>query len=121
VLLAAFLLTTGCSGGTTKLTSDDNGKKIHIKAGERFAIELEGNPSTGYTWEVTDLDANYLQQVGETGFKGSFPGLAGSGGIQTLTFITKSAGQTNLTLVHHRPWEKDVAPLESYQVVIIVD
>jgi inhibitor of cysteine peptidase len=98
----------------------DNGKTIQVKAGDQITIALEGNPSTGYTWEAADLDTSMFQQVGEIQFQGSNPGLVGSGGTLTLTFATLQAGTAPLTLVYHRPWETNVAPQSTFTVTVIV-
>jgi inhibitor of cysteine peptidase len=83
-------------------------------------VELDGNPSTGYTWEAKDLDDSMIQQVGEAEFQSSNPGLIGAGGTLTLKFKTLKVGTTSLTLVYHRPWETGVKPLSSFTTMITV-
>ncbi len=81
--------TTGCGNTQSakiKITKVENGKTIEVKVGGEIVVELDGNPSTGYTWETKDLDASLLQQVGEIAFKSSNPGMIGAGGKLTLTF-----------------------------------
>ena len=113
-------LTTGCGSKQTKLTTADNGKTVEVKMGDQIVIELEGNPSTGYTWEAMDLDASMFQQVGGTEFKGSSPGLVGAGGTLTLTFKALKPGTATLTLIYHRPWETDVKPQDIFTVSVVV-
>jgi inhibitor of cysteine peptidase len=119
-LMGVLLPTSGCASGQTQLTMSDNGKAIDVKAGGQIEVELEGNPSTGYTWEAKNLDTRMLKQVGESKFKSSNPGLVGAGGTLTLVFKTLSAGKTNLELVYHRPWEKNVEPLNTYTITITI-
>ena len=119
-LMSVLLSLTGCGYGKTKLTKSDNGKTIKVKAGLLIVVELEGNPSTGYIWEAKDLDGRILQQVGEAKFKSVNPGLVGAGGTLTLTFKTLMAGKINLTLIYHRPWEKNVEPQSLYNVTILI-
>jgi inhibitor of cysteine peptidase len=117
-LVVALAPMVGCASKQVKLTGIDTGKTVDVKVGEMILVELEGNPSTGYTWEVKDLDASFLQQVGEIAFNSGNPGLIGSGGTLTLTYKTLKAGTTTLNLVYHRPWEKDIKPLNTFLVTI---
>jgi inhibitor of cysteine peptidase len=117
-LAAIVILITGCSSGQTQLTAADNGKTVEVRAGDQLTIVLEGNPSTGYTWEAKDLDANMFQQVGETEFKSSNPGLTGAGGTLTLTFKALKTGTSMLTLVYHRPWEATAEPQSTFEITV---
>ena len=115
--------TTGCGSTQSakiRITKVDEGKTIEVKAGGEIVVELEGNPSTGYTWETKDLDFSLLQQIGETAFKSSNPGLIGSGGTLTLIFKALKAGKATLILIYHRPWETKVAPQSTFIVTIAV-
>ena len=115
--------TTGCGNSKSakiNITKVDSGKTIEVKVGGEIVIELDGNPSTGYTWETKDLDASLLQQVGETAFKSSNPGLIGAGGTLTLAFKALKAGRTTLTLIYHRPWETNVAPQSTFMVTLAI-
>jgi inhibitor of cysteine peptidase len=120
LIVGMLVITASCSTSQSKLTIADNGKAIIVNAGEQIVVELDGNPSTGYTWEAKDLDASLLQQVGQASFKSSNPGLVGAGGTLTLIFKTLKAGTTNLELVYHRPWETDVKPLSTFVVKLTV-
>jgi inhibitor of cysteine peptidase len=120
VLMGVLPLMAGCVSRQAQLTATDNGKTLNVKTGEQIIVDLDGNPSTGYTWEAKDLDASMLQQVGETAFRSSNPGLVGSGGTLTLTYKTLKAGTVTLTLVYHRPWETDVKPQSTFVVTVNV-
>jgi inhibitor of cysteine peptidase len=102
------------------ITTSDNGTKVNAFVGQELIITLDGNPSTGYTWETKDLDKTMFLQVGETNFTSSNPNLVGSGGTQTLTIRTLKTGTATLTLVYHRPGETGVAPAHTFSVVLLV-
>jgi inhibitor of cysteine peptidase len=87
--------------------------------GDTLVIKLEGNPTTGYNWLVTSVDKAILEQQGEPVFKADST-LVGSGGMLTLTFKAIAAGTTNLQLGYMRSWETGVAPLQTYEVTIVV-
>jgi inhibitor of cysteine peptidase len=121
-LLMALTMATGCSPQQreVKATVDDNGHEMQLKKGQTLVVTLEGNPTTGYSWEAAEpLDEQVLRQVGEAEFKAESD-LVGAGGVQILRFEAVNAGQTTLKLVYHRPWEKDVEPLETYSIQVVV-
>ena len=120
LLVGLFILAAGCSSHTMQLTSADQGKQITLNPGGKLVIRLDGNPTTGYTWEAVNLDSSFLQQVGGIDFNSSNPNLVGSGGQQTFTFQALKSGSTILTLVYHRPWESGVAPLQTYQIFVTI-
>ena len=127
-LMALIILAAGCgsrpgSGPVqvsppeqVNLTGSDNGQKMTLFAGQELIIQLAGNPTTGYTWEASNLDASMFQQVGQAVFGSSNPNLVGSGGTQTLTFRVLKTGPAALTLIYHRPWEQKVAPLHTFSI-----
>jgi predicted secreted protein len=49
----------------TFLNATDNNTTINATTGEFLVVFLEGNPTTGYTWEVEELNEQVLQQVGD--------------------------------------------------------
>ena len=121
VLLASLLaLATGCGARQVRLSAADAGRQVAIRAGEQLVISLEGNPTTGYTWEAQDLDPAMFRQIGEVKFRSTNPNLVGSGGIQTLTLAALKPGTATLTLVYHRPWEKGVAPIQTFSLTVTI-
>ena len=93
-LAALVILTAGCDTQNTgggiqvsppeqvNLTASNNGEKITLFAGQELVIQLDGNPTTGYTWEAKDLDATMFKQIGDATFSSSNPDLVGSGGTR---------------------------------------
>ncbi len=121
-LLVALTMATSCSPQQqeVKVTIDDNGREMQLKKGQMLVVTLEGNPTTGYSWEVAGpLDEQVLRQVGEAEFKAESEAL-GAGGVQILRFEAVNAGKITLKLVYHRPWEKGVEPLETYSIEVVV-
>ena len=119
-LAVILILATACSKTpqTATLTSANNGGKVEVKVGGQIIVNLDSNPSTGYTWEAQSLDATMFKQVGDSVFSSSSPGLVGSGGTLALTFDTLKAGTSMLTLVYHRPWETGVDPTNTFTVTV---
>ena len=124
-LLTAFLvfivLVSSCSSdenGRT-LTVENAGQTIEMNVGYIFSVELEGNPSTGYTWEVAEMDTALLKQVGETEFE-TDNDLVGASGVLILRFEAIGTGETPLNLIYHRPWEENIPPEETFEVSLVV-
>ncbi len=121
-LLLALPLATGCSPQQqeVKASIDDNGREMQLKKGQTLVVTLEGNPTTGYSWEAAEpLDEQVLRQAGEAEFKAESEAL-GAGGVQILRFEAVNAGRFTLKLVYHRPWEEGVDPLETYSIEVVV-
>jgi inhibitor of cysteine peptidase len=132
ILTPVLFITAGCGKSeltpippvaSTTLTETDNGKTVNLKPGDMLVIRLAGNPTTGYSWEAQDLDIQVLEQAGEAEFESenTTPDLVGVGGTMILTFKAISTGTTTLTLVYHRPWEADVAPIQTFSVTVTVN
>jgi len=97
----------------------DAGKTIQLKKGELMDVSLEGNLTTGFTWEVLVQDPVLVEQVGEPEYNPDSEKFGSPGNI-TLHFKAISTGQTTLKLGYHRPWEKDVEPERNFEFSLIV-
>ena len=134
-LLAVLVLATGCAsggdadagagadrGGEVALSAEDSGGRAELDAGDLLVVTLESNPTTGYAWEVSEVDKAVLAQVGEAEFQEAAQEgeqLVGAPGVQTFRFEA-ARGETTLTLVYRRSWEKDVEPLQTFTVEVVV-
>jgi inhibitor of cysteine peptidase len=102
------------------LTPADDGRQIQIRPGQELIITLESNPTTGYSWQVRQLDERVIQQLGEAAFQED-SALLGAGGVEVLTFRALQGGETSLELVYQRPWEKEEEPLETFHIQVVVE
>ena len=100
----------------TYLNESDNNTTINATTGEFLVVSLEGNPTTGYTWEVEELNEQVLQQVGDIAFVQDYaePGFVGVPGVQIATFEVVGAGNATINMVYHQPWETDVEPADTF-------
>lgn len=123
VLFVITLLTGGCRANEIRLDDRHNGMQKELTRDQVLFVTLESNPTTGYSWQVDELDQSILRQVGDPEYKLSAPGnppVVGAGGMETFRFETVSVGNTTLKLVYRRPWEKDVPPIKTYTIQITV-
>ena len=113
VLLAAL---TGCTN--KPFTMEDNGRTIELDLDSPFCVELKGNASNGYSWQVLQMDKDVIRQVGEPGYMPSGD-MVGSGGTYTFWFKTVGFGETELVIGYVRRFESDEPPAKTFKLKII--
>jgi inhibitor of cysteine peptidase len=123
LVVALVALALGaCSASAPKqvnLSEKDAGRTVQLSVGGTLEVVLEGNPTTGYLWEVAAGETAVIKQVGESQFKPNTSAI-GSPGQVTLRFTGVAAGQTVLKLIYHRPFEKDVPPIKTFEITVVV-
>jgi inhibitor of cysteine peptidase len=117
LLMVPVIFLAGCSNLASEPRLTEKDQSVDLKVGQGFTISLEGNMTTGYTWEVEGLDEKMVSRIGDPEFKPE-SSLVGAGGIITLRFKALSPGSTTIHLVYHRPWEKDQPPLKTYDLAV---
>jgi len=109
----------GSAPKEVKVTAKEAGESVEVAKGGTLEITLEGNPTTGYTWEVESVDDKVLKLESEPDFEAESDAV-GAGGMMTLKFTAEGAGKTDLKLVYHRSWEEDEAPAETFEISVTV-
>lgn len=97
----------------------DCGSTVELNTGDSLTLDLEGNPTTGYTWEVTSNDLAVLKPAGEPEFTPDSEAI-GSGGTFTFRFAAIDKGKVALKLIYHRSFEKNAPALKSCELAINV-
>ena len=118
-LLYACAAETSQEQLTIQLTEADAGRLVELRVGDTLEVILPGNPTTGFQWEVSEINSAILEPIGEPKFEPS-SNAVGSGGNVTLRFEAVGTGQTELKLIHHRPFEENVPPIQTFEVTITV-
>jgi predicted secreted protein len=88
---------------------------------KRVTLELEGNPTTGYSWTyvlegegaLRELSAEY-RRAEDSG------GRVGGGGIFIFVFESVRPGRVELVFSYRRPWETDIEAAETRNFVFTV-
>ena len=119
LLFGLFFSLTACAATAIKLGESDNGTTINLNTGDKFTLTLPGNPTTGYSWEISEIDSTLIELVGEPAYE-TDSNRIGSGGMFTFTFKALSAGRSNIKLIYHRSFEQGVEPADIYQVTLDV-
>ncbi len=115
----ASILLTACSGTKVRITESDNGQTIDLKQGDTLSLSIDGNPTTGYQWEVEEVDSSILALKGDPKFISSSSSV-GAGGNYIFNFTATAPGTTNLKLIYYRSFEKDIPPIDTFVVTVTV-
>lgn len=132
--IAILLLASACSsskpvqteattaGEPMSVIMEKNDSTITIKPGDQFTIQLDGNITTGYAWELEEINAELLRQVGEMEYReksdDSDQEIVGAPGEFFFTFEALKSGKTSLRLIYHRSFEEGVEPLETFTLTV---
>lgn len=133
-IISILLLVSACSSTKTAqtetttagepmlITMEKNDSAITIKTGDQFILQLDGNITTGYAWEVEEIDAELLRQVGEMEYREknneTDQEITGAPGEFFFTFEALQSGKTSLRLIYHRSFEEGVEPLETFTITV---
>lgn len=102
---------------------DDGAKKEMLTYNDRktaVVLSIKENPSTGNQWEYTIANEKVIKVTNDRFINTAPEGVVGAGGIREITFSGIRKGSSKVTLIYHRPWEKDTAPLETITLLITV-
>lgn len=120
LMVAIALCAAGRQRGiTVRLTHADSGSTITLHPGDTLEIVLQGNPTTGYTWEVKPGSESVLKQKGDPEFTPDSKAL-GSEGRMTFKFDVVAIGKASLVLLYRRTFEPEIKPLRSFGIRIVV-
>ena len=119
-LLFAFVLMsslTACS----LLFPDGPSGAVSIE-GKTLIIQLEENPTTGFSWSYTISDADVIHLV-EDGYKESSedPEVVGSGGMHEYRFEGLDAGEAIIIFDYFKSWEGEETAEEHLEFNVIVN
>ena len=115
--LLSLLVSSGCAGAKNlvQLSEEDKDRNVFLQVGDSLEIVLQGNPTTGYMWNLAPWDRRVLEQVGEYAYKATSDAM-GSGGRYTFSFKAIGSGKADLKWSYARPFEKNMPPVKSFEV-----
>jgi inhibitor of cysteine peptidase len=131
VLMAVLAWISGCgtsrdatvASADVKVNLSDNGSQVALEQGQVLAVTLEANPTTGYWWEVAQVEASILEQMGAGVYHmddTEDPPPPGTGGVKIYRFKAVGAGQTTLELALRGSGEADEEPLQTFSLRVVV-
>ncbi len=120
VAMGAHAATAAPPPAVEKIINEaQHGQRVEVK-GEILVLNLEGNPSTGYAWQVEGVDGAVLRQVGRPEWVSRGPARLGAPATQVLRFAGVGRGVTTLDLAYVRPWARGAGPAKTYRVEVQV-
>jgi predicted secreted protein len=117
--MLAFFTVSGCAPAGVIVVQLKADAEIEIVKKQELEVELEANPTTGYSWRVSGLaDSNVLRQKGAPRYERTSD-LIGGGGTEKYRFEALRDGRADLIFEYQRPWE-DKEPVKKYTLGVIV-
>lgn len=122
VLMGLWAVLGACSLRSTviHLSAADAGGDVSAKVGDTIEIKLQGNITTGYSWEWQKPEGSILELPDDPEYKAESE-LVGAPGIQIFKFKAASTGKEEIHMIYHRAFEQDVPPLEEYSITVRVE
>jgi inhibitor of cysteine peptidase len=123
ILLMLVLPLSSCLVAGKTLTEINNGDSLNLKINDTVEIKLESNPTTGYSWFLSDNVDETIVSVTSPEFMESKKDeeLVGAGGYEIFNVKAIAKGKTDIILNYERPWEEGVEPLETFEITISID
>lgn len=107
-VIAPVLLTlTACTAAAQQVSVDDSysGKEVKIGIGGSLTVTLTSNQTTGFQWELKEInDTSMLQKI-DSKYEASTTGLLGASGKEIWTFKALKAGRATINMEYSQPWE----------------
>jgi predicted secreted protein len=104
---------------TPTYSEKDNGTVVSLTRNSVVKVQLNENPSTGFSWNVTTTPGI---QVLSSSHLSSHPGRPGAGGIHTWVLKINGTGIQQFTGIYKQPWmptsENDSRYILSFNVTL---
>jgi inhibitor of cysteine peptidase len=126
ILAVAVLALAACgddddSGSAEQtFTEANSGEEVQVDPGDRFEVQLESNPTTGYSWVLDEESTGGVVSLEDDEFVEPDSDLVGAPGTQVFTFEAVESGTTTLRLEYVRPFEDDPVAEQTMELVIEV-
>jgi predicted secreted protein len=103
--VGGLLIYMNKNNSSSKIAVGDNQKAVSVNKNQEFIIKLVSNPSTGYTWSLSEgYDKTVVGLIGNV-FVPANTDRSGAPGEDQWTFRGISTGKTKISLVYARSWE----------------
>ena len=124
-VLSVILLSVcgvGCSRSSMTVNADKSysGRTLDLRVGDGVKVTLAENPTTGYKWELLARPEPICVIVSDAYVANTAVGTVGAGGVHNWDFRAVDKGTTTVSLAYRRPWEKDVAPVQTFTLTLVV-
>ena len=101
------------------MTADVNTTNLSVKLNDTILISLKENPTTGYSWNVTNSTG--IEIVGDEFLSPDVEGMVGVGGVHEWTVKAVAVGNQTFEAVYMRSWEPITGEEETYTLNVVVE
>ncbi len=119
LIISIVLLITliNCSPTTIIIKENSQKEKYSLRKGDIVEVILNANPSTGYKWQIENIDNSKLKMVDETYTAEKVNrDIVGSGGNKIYLFKALKKGNTVIEFKYSRPFEKELPPVKKFHI-----
>ncbi len=109
-----------CAVSTTITTTPDASQDLIVTTGDVFAVVLDANPTTGYSWSITMQPDASVAVALDSQFIPPSVALPGAPGRECFRFQAADAGQTSVAFAYARPFEPGAPPVQTADVRVSV-
>ncbi len=115
ILMMGMLLCTADAlprlGGGGAVRPAEQVQNHELAVGATLSVNLPGNPTTGYVWQVAECSPQVEVELGFASNEQTDGAPVCGRPVATTVKVTgKSAGKAVVKLIYSRPWEKGKAP-----------
>lgn len=96
----------------------ETAQKVNVSSGDEFTVELESNPTTGYEWQVVQIEDEAIVRLVDSEYVPPDSDLLGASGKEVFTFEALEEGNTKVTLEYARQFEE--SPIARHAVDVTV-
>ena len=101
-----------------RILAADNTNEVKLAVGQTYSVDLDSNPTTGYSWKLASPTNSVFMLVTNSYEPGKHPtDMVGVGGVEHWTFKAMQKGRAELTLEYMRPWEKMAVKTNSLTII----
>lgn len=101
---------------TPDLTVSIDKTETELNVGESVKFIIPANPTTGYSWVVTNADGLKVTEE----FISPETDLIGAGGQQVFILSAEKAGTYTFTAEYKQAWDNETAPASTFTQTIVV-
>ncbi len=116
-----FSLSACGKGRVIAVVAGEEPQTVTLQAGDTLRVTLPGNPTTGYAWELSQVNDTLLKPQGELAFTPEGGDLVGAGGTFAIEFKAQEVGSTTLLFIYRRPFEADTPPLQTFELTVSIE
>ena len=110
-----------------EISCDQFNENHHAKSefqatvGDRIAVKLCSNPTTGFQWKYETIGEIVLQETEHKFVPPEGEGVVGAAGKEVWTFKAVEKGTTQLRMEYSRPWEGGEQEEWTYTTTVTVE